>query len=285
MLHGKPSAVLPRGTQRDPFFVPHPKIYTTSVRDQIVDAGKMVTRNDVHRTVQRYREKVRKGLERKEKKSYVGRERVNKVVRKQWKVEKRNVKVAVDKWKKREEKKKAVEKGKMEAKKKTKGKVAVVSKDKKLSQKYGVGLKMLAQNAQAATSGAKPAATSGAKPAATSGAKPAATSGAKPAVTSGAKPAVTSGAKPAVTSGAKPAATSGAKPAATPGAKPAVKKVANKSGSESDVKPKVVHPNIKRMDSKYGNKLNPSHVNGNFKTVIKKKLKNYNKLGTTIPHE
>jgi hypothetical protein len=111
------------------------------------------------------------------------------------------------------------------------------------------------------------------------------TPGAKTAVTPGAKTAVTPRTKTAVTPRTKTAVTPRTKTAVTPGTKTAVKKVVSKSGSESDVKPKVVHPNINRMDSKYGNKLNPSQVNGNFKTAIKKKLKNYNKLGTTIPHE
>jgi hypothetical protein len=65
MLHGKPSEVLGRGAQRSPFFVPHKKIYSVSVRDQINDAGKRIDVFDVHRAVQRYRERVRKGLEKK----------------------------------------------------------------------------------------------------------------------------------------------------------------------------------------------------------------------------
>jgi hypothetical protein len=65
MLHGKPSEVSGRGAQRTPFFVPHKKIYSVSVRDQIDHALGMVSVFDVHRAVQRYRERVRKGLEKK----------------------------------------------------------------------------------------------------------------------------------------------------------------------------------------------------------------------------
>jgi hypothetical protein len=249
MLHGKPSGVLPRGAQRSPFFVPHKKIYRTSVRDQIDDAGKRITVFDVHRAVQRYRERVRKGLEKRLKKKYVGRGRVNEVVRRQWGVEKGKVRVEVDKWEKGEEERKAARRKKMEAKKKALAKDAVVPKAKKLGQKYWAGLKMLAQIAPAAP------------------------------------PAATTTAPPAATTTAPPAATTTAPPAATTTAPPAGKKVVGKSASDSDVKPKVVHPNIKRIESKYDNKLNPSQVNGNFKTAIKEKLQDYNKLGTTVPHE
>jgi hypothetical protein len=170
-------------------------------------------------------------------------------VRGQWRVEKGKVRVAVDKWKKGEEEKKAAEKKKMEAKKKAQAKAAVVPKAKKLGQKYGAGLKMLAQIAPAAT----------------------------PAVTTTA-PVVAKTTAPVVAKTTAPVVAKTTAP-------PAVKKIVSKSGSESDVKPKVVHPNIKRIESKYGNKLNPTQVEGNFKTAIKKKLQENKKLGTTVPHE
>ena len=245
MLEGKPSGILGRGAQRNPFFVPHPMVYTTSVRDQIRGAAKRVTRFDLHRAMEWYRKKVRKGLEKKLRKSYVGRKRVNATVRDNWNVEKVKIRAASVKWKKGEEekkkKKKAAAKKKVEAGKKSQAKAKVAPKAKKLGQRYGAGLKILAQTAPAATPLAK-----------------------KPV-------AATPPAKKPV--------------AATPGSKIPPKKLVSRSGSGSDVKPKVVNPEIKAANSKFGTKLKPSQVNANFKVAIKKKLHTYNKLGTTIPHE
>jgi hypothetical protein len=265
MLEGKPSGILGRGAQRNPFFVPHPMVYTTSVRDQIRGAAKGVTRFDLHRAMEWYRKKVRKGLEKKLRKSYVGRKRVNATVRDNWNVEKVKIRAASVKWKKGEEekkkKKKAAAKKKVEAGKKSQAKAKVAPKAKKLGQRYGAGLKILAQTAPAAKPAAKKpvAATPAAK-------KPvAATPAAKKPV------AATPAAKKPV--------------AATPGSKIPPKKLVSRSGSGSDVKPKVVNPEIKAANSKFGTKLKPSQVNANFKVAIKKKLHTYNKLGTTIPHE
>ena len=68
-------------------------------------------------------------------------------------------------------------------------------------------------------------------------------------------------------------------------ANPNTTKGKGKAGSDSDLKPKILHPMIKKMNSKFKIKLKPAEVKTQFNAALNKHLKDFQKLGKTVPHE